>query len=62
MNGNNVAVLDTEVVSDNAVDAGATVIEVVIGQDDQHSVLALLALDQDCVTTEELESLHGVVG
>jgi hypothetical protein len=45
VNSNNIAVLDTEVVSDNAVDAGATIIEVIISQDNQHSVLALLALD-----------------
>lgn len=62
VNGDDIAVLHTEVVADNTVDAGTSVIEIIIGQDNQHSVLALLALDQDCVTTEELESLHGVVG
>ena len=61
MDSDNVAVLHTEVVAHNTVDTGASIIKVVIGQDDQHSVLALLALDQDCVTTEELKGLHGVV-
>lgn len=61
MNGDHVAVLDTKVVAHNTVDAGAAIIEIVIGQDDQHSVLALLALHENCITTEELESLHSVV-
>lgn len=61
MHSDHVAVLDTEVVTHNTVDAGAPVIEIVISQDDQHRVLALLALHKDCVATEELESLHGVV-
>jgi hypothetical protein len=61
VNSDNVAVLDTKVVTHNTVDTGASVIKIVIGEDDQHGVLALLALDEDCVTTEELESLHGVV-
>ena len=62
MDGNNVAVLDTEVVTDNAVDAGLTIFEIVIGENNQDGILALLSLDQNSVATEELESLHGVVG
>lgn len=62
MDGDDIAVLHTEVVADNTVDAGTAIVEIIIGQDNQHSVFALLALDQDCVTTEELESFHGVVG
>lgn len=56
-----VAVLNTEVVSHNTVDASASVIKIIICQNDQDRILPLLALDQDCVTTEELESLHSVV-
>lgn len=62
MDGDDVAVLDAEVVADNAVDAGLTILEIVIGENNQDSVLALLSLDQDGVATEELEGLHGVVG
>jgi hypothetical protein len=62
VDGNDVAVLHTEVVAHNAVDAGTAIIEIIIGQDNQHSVLALLALDQNCVAPEELEGFHGVVG
>ncbi|MDA4132646.1 MAG: hypothetical protein OK454_05920 [Thaumarchaeota archaeon] len=46
---------------DNAVQAGAAVIEIIIGKDDQNGILPLLAPDEDGVTTEQLESLHGVV-
>ena len=59
--GDNVAVLDPQVVANNSVYPRRSIIEVVIGENDQHSVLPLLALDKYCVTAEELESLHGVV-
>lgn len=62
MDSDNVAVLHTEVVSDHTVDTGTAIIKVIIGEDDQNGILSLLSLDQDCVTTEELQGLHGVVG
>lgn len=62
MDGNDIAVLDTEVVSHNTVDAGTSIIQFVISQDNQNSVLPLLALHQYCITSEELEGLHSVVG
>lgn len=62
MDGNDVAVLDTEVVADNAIDAGLTILKIVVGKNNQDGVLALLSLDQNGVATEELESLHSVVG
>lgn len=62
MDGDDVAVLDAEVVADDAVDTGLTILEIVIGENNQDSVLALLSLDQDGVATEELKGLHGVVG
>lgn len=62
VDGDHVAVLDTEVVSDDTVDASAAVIEIIIRQDNQNRVLALLALDKDGITAEELEGLHRVVG
>lgn len=61
MDGDNVTVLDTEVVADNAVDASLTILEIVVGENNQDSILALLSLDQNSVATEELESLHSVV-
>lgn len=62
MDGDDVAMLHTKVVSHDTVDAGTAVIEIIIRQHDQNGVLALLALYQNCVATEELERLHGIVG
>jgi hypothetical protein len=62
VDSDNVAVLYTQVVSDHTVDTDTAIIQVIIGKDDQNGILSLLSLDQDCVTTEELQSLHGVVG
>lgn len=62
MDGDDVAVLDAEVVADNAVQAGAAIIEIIVGQNDKDRVLSLLAADEDCVAAEQLERLHGVVG
>lgn len=62
VNSDNVAVLDTEVVADNTVDASLTILEIVVGENNQDGILALLSLDQNGVATEELKSLHGVVG
>jgi hypothetical protein len=57
-----VAVLDPQVVTDHAVEADTAVIKIIIGENDQNCVLSLLSSYENCVTTEELESLHGVVG
>jgi hypothetical protein len=48
--------------ADNTVHADGAIVEVVIGEDDEHGILSLLALDEDSVATEKLEGLHGVVG
>jgi hypothetical protein len=45
VNGDDVAMLDTKVVSDYSIHACASIIEVVIGQNDQDSILPLLAFD-----------------
>lgn len=62
MNGDDVAVLHAQVVANDSVYPGAAIVEVVIGKNDQNGVFSLLALDKDCVTAEQLQSLHGVVG
>ena len=62
VNGDDVAMLDSEVVANDSVHSGAAIVEVVISQDNQNSVLSLLALDEHCIASEELEGLHGVVG
>lgn len=62
VDGDDVAVLHTQVVADNSVDASASIIEVIVGQYYQNGILALLAADKDSIATEQLELLHGVVG
>lgn len=62
MNGDDVAVLDTEVVANDTVEACAAIVKIVIGKDNQDGVLSLLSADENGITTEELELLHGVVG
>lgn len=61
MNRDDIAVLDTEVVSDHAVYASGPIIEIIVCQNNENSVLSLFALDQNCVAAEELQRLHGVV-
>jgi hypothetical protein len=56
-----VAVLDSQVVANHAVDAGAAVVKIIVRKYNQDCVLSLLALDQDGVSSEELQSLHSVV-
>ena len=57
-----ITVLDTEVMSDNTVDANAAVIELVIGQHDQDGILPHLTLHQNRITPEKLQGIHSVVG
>jgi hypothetical protein len=61
VDGDHITVLDAQVVANNTVYPCRAIVEVVICEHDQDCVLALLALDQDSVTAEELERLHGVV-
>ena len=62
MDRNHVTMLDSEVVANNPVDAGAAIIELVIGKHNQHSILSLLASHEDCIPTEKLERVHGGLG
>lgn len=62
MNRDHITVLNTEVMSDNTVDASAAVVEVVVRQHDKNGVFPHLTLNQDRITAEELESIHSVVG
>lgn len=62
MDSDQITVLDTEVMPDNTVDANAAVIEIVIGQHDQDGILPHLTLNQNCVTPEELQGIHSVIG
>lgn len=57
-----VSMLDTQVMSHNTVHTGAAIIEIIIGQNDQYCILSLLALDEHCVASEQLEGIHGIIG
>ena len=54
MDGDHVTVLDTKVVADNTVDACTTVVELLVGKDDKHGILSLLAANKDGITAEKL--------
>ena len=62
MYSDNITMLDAEVMPHDTVDASTSVIQIVISQHNQNGVFPLLALDQDSITAEELEGVHGVVG
>lgn len=62
MDGDNIAVLDTQVVAHNTVQAAATIIKIIVAEHDQNCVLSLLAADKHGITTEQLEGVHGVIG
>ena len=62
MDGNDVTVLDPQVVTDDSVDPDTTIIQLIICENDQDGVLSLLASDQDGITTEKLKSVHSIVG
>ncbi len=47
-----ISMLDSEVVSNDSVDTSASVIQIIVGQDDQDSVFPLLSLDKYCVSSE----------
>ena len=61
MDCDDVAVLDAEVVANHTVHASAAIIQIIVVDYDQDCVFSLFALYQDCVASEELERLHGVV-
>ena len=54
MHCDDIAVFDAKVMPDNSVHASAAIIKVVIGQNDEHGVSSLLALDKNRVATEKL--------
>jgi hypothetical protein len=62
MHSDNIAKLDSEVASNNTVHAGATVIKLVIRQDNENGITPLLSLHEYRIAAEELKGLHGVVG
>jgi hypothetical protein len=62
MDCDDISVLYAKIMSDNPVDAGASIIEFIIGQHNQNRLLALLASNKDCVASEQSEDVHGIIG
>jgi hypothetical protein len=62
VDSDHVAMLNPQVVSNNSVNSGTAIIKIIIGEDNKNSILPLLASNKNCVTAEQLELLHGVVG
>jgi hypothetical protein len=54
VNSDDIAVLDTKVVSNHTVHTSTAIIQIIISKDDKNSILALLALDKYSIATEEL--------
>ncbi len=52
VDSDNIAVLDTEVMSNHTVHTCATVVQFVISKNDEYSILALLALHKHSIATE----------
>jgi hypothetical protein len=59
VDGDHVTVLDAEVVANDTVDASAAIVELLVGKNDKDRILSLLAANEDGVTTEELQRIHG---
>lgn len=57
-----VTMLDPEVVANHSVDASASVVKIIISEDDEDGVAPLLSTDKNGIATEELEGLHGLLG
>jgi hypothetical protein len=53
--------LDPKVVAHHSVETSTSVIEIIVGEHDEDGILPLLTPDQDGISTEQLESFHGVV-
>jgi hypothetical protein len=61
VDGDNITVLDTQVVANDTVYPCRAVIKVVVRKHNQDCVLALLSLHQNGIAAEELKCLHSVV-
>jgi hypothetical protein len=60
VDGDDIAQTNAVVGSYNTVDTGHSVVEVIIGKNDQNGVLSLLALDENGITSEKAKRFHCV--
>lgn len=54
MNGDNIAMLDPQIVPDHTVHPGTSIVQIIIRKHDENCVFPFLALDQDGIASEEL--------
>lgn len=50
--GDHVAMLDTEIVADDSIDASAAIVKLLVGENNENGILSLFASDEDCVASE----------
>ena len=62
VNGDNITMTDSQVVTCHPVESGRIVIEFIICQHQENCLLSLFSLYQHGVATEELKGLHNIVG
>jgi hypothetical protein len=62
VDGDDIAMLDAEIMSNHTVHTCTTIIQFVISENDENSILALFALHKNSIATEELQCLHGIIG
>lgn len=62
MNGDNITVAYSQVVACHSVESGRTIVEIIICQYQENSLLSLLSLHEHGVATEQLKGFHNLVG
>lgn len=62
VDGDHITVLDSQIVTNDSVDASAAIIEFLVGKNDEDGVLSLLASNQNGITSEKLELVHSGLG
>jgi hypothetical protein len=62
VDGDHVTVLDSQIVTNDSVDASAAIIKFIVGKNNENGVLSLLASNQNGITSEKLELVHSSLG
>lgn len=58
MHGDNIAMLDTQIVPYHAVHPGAPIIQIVVSQDYEDCIFSLLSFHQHSISAKELKVIH----
>ena len=60
MDSDNITKTNSDIGTNDTVDASHSVIEIVVCKDDEDSVFSLFSFNEDRITSEETECLHRV--